>query len=192
MTHDTADDVDTGKELLELLKYVLVGINALLFIAAAFMFATSPRRAAAAGGPSINVSGSTAATKHALLVTAHPDDESMFFLPLVHSLTQRTGGSEADEPTPEWQVHLLCLSRGNFDGLGAVREQEMVTCGQFLGIAKENIHVLEDPQLQDGMQATWSHAHIATLVLESIERHRINAVRLRMALSVHINPERCN
>lgn len=38
-----------------------------------------------------------------LLVIAHPDDESMFFGPLMYSLTQR----------PECQVYVLCLSNGN-------------------------------------------------------------------------------
>lgn len=184
MTHasTTTDDAPAGEELLELLKYFLVGVNALLFVAVAFVFATSPRRAAATAGASTDAN-TAVATKQALLVTAHPDDESMFFLPLVHSLAQQDGESASrsagvnDSTLPEWQVHLLCLSRGNFDGLGAVREQEMLTCGQFLGIKKQNIHVLEDPQLQDGMQAKWSHAHIAKLVLEYIEKHSINAVQ---------------
>lgn len=180
MTHDTAaDDSHADEELLELLKYFLVGVNALLFVAAVFVFATSPRHSATATG-TIPETSTAATTKQALLVTAHPDDESMFFLPLVHSLTQQSAhasGCDTNAPPTEWQVHLLCLSRGNFDGLGAVREQEMRTCGQFLGVDKQKVHVLEDAQLQDGMQAKWSHAHIAQLVLEHIERHGINAVR---------------
>lgn len=44
-----------------------------------------------------------AITGRVLLVIAHPDDESMFFGPLMYSLTQR----------PECQVYVLCLSNGN-------------------------------------------------------------------------------
>lgn len=40
--------------------------------------------------------------KRVLVVTAHPDDESMFFGPTILSLTQRT----------DCQVYLLCLSNG--------------------------------------------------------------------------------
>lgn len=40
--------------------------------------------------------------KRALIVIAHPDDESMFFGPTILSLTKRTG----------CQVFLLCLSNG--------------------------------------------------------------------------------
>jgi N-acetylglucosaminylphosphatidylinositol deacetylase len=36
-----------------------------------------------------------------LLVTAHPDDEAMFFAPTIHTLLQQ-GAS----------VHILCLSNG--------------------------------------------------------------------------------
>lgn len=41
--------------------------------------------------------------KRALVVTAHPDDESMFFGPTILTLAQR----------PNCEVHLLCLSNGN-------------------------------------------------------------------------------
>lgn len=44
-----------------------------------------------------------AITGRVLLVIAHPDDESMFFGPLMYSLTKR----------PECQVYVLCLSNGN-------------------------------------------------------------------------------
>lgn len=165
---DARDDMT--EELLEMLKVFLLGANVLLFIAAACVYATSSKAAPSTTAAS---DATPTATKRALLVTAHPDDESMFFLPLVHSLTQRN----ASGTEPEWEIHLLCLSRGNFDGLGAVREQEMHTCSAFLGLAPQNVRVLEDPKLQDGMAAVWDHAHIASVVLAYIEAHAINAVR---------------
>ena len=42
-----------------------------------------------------------ATVQSALVVTAHPDDESMFFLPSVVTLLDLG-----------WRVHLLCLSTG--------------------------------------------------------------------------------
>jgi len=44
----------------------------------------------------------TAHMERVLLITAHPDDECMFFGPLIYSLTQRQG----------CQVYILCLSNG--------------------------------------------------------------------------------
>lgn len=54
-----------------------------------------------------------------VLVIAHPDDESMFFLPWIYYTTrQRTSD-------PSSAVWLLCLTTGNFDGLGKLRSQEL-------------------------------------------------------------------
>jgi N-acetylglucosaminylphosphatidylinositol deacetylase len=42
--------------------------------------------------------------KTILFVTAHPDDESMFFLPTILDLKYK------------FKINLLCLSNGDFDG----------------------------------------------------------------------------
>ena len=42
-----------------------------------------------------------------LLVTAHPDDEVMFFAPALLCLGE------------EFTIYILCLSTGDYDGLGA-------------------------------------------------------------------------
>jgi N-acetylglucosaminylphosphatidylinositol deacetylase len=71
-----------------------------------------------------------------LLVTAHPDDECMFFAPTLRSLQQN--GS---------QIHVLCLSTGNYDGLGALRSKELEASCQVLGVS-----CTVDDTLQDGEQ----------------------------------------
>jgi LmbE family N-acetylglucosaminyl deacetylase len=60
-----------------------------------------------------------------VFVFAHPDDESMFFLPTIRSLV------DAGE-----KVWLLCLTTGNYDGLGKLREKEMEQAGKLLGVSK--------------------------------------------------------
>lgn len=60
-----------------------------------------------------------------VFVFAHPDDESMFFLPTIRSLV------DAGET-----VWFLCLTTGNFDGLGKVREKEMERAGALLGASR--------------------------------------------------------
>ncbi|TYZ62159.1 hypothetical protein PybrP1_009630 [[Pythium] brassicae (nom. inval.)] len=155
---------DFGSDLLDMLKTFLLVLNALLLVAGLIV-------AARASGPKRvedTNADTSAGTKRALLVTAHPDDESMFFLPLVHSLAVAT--------PREWELHLLCLSRGDFDGLGAVRERELHTCGAFLGLVPENVRVVEDPALQDGMRTQWPHARVAEIVLAYVEQYEISAV----------------
>ena len=47
-----------------------------------------------------------------LVVTAHPDDECMFFGPTLLALSHKN-------------VTVACLSTGNFDGLGSIRRVEL-------------------------------------------------------------------
>lgn len=65
--------------------------------------------------------------KDILLITAHPDDEAMFFLPMIKAMKNR------------FKIHLLCLSSGNADGLGEKRTQELADCTQYLGIQRHTI-----------------------------------------------------
>ncbi|ETO84620.1 hypothetical protein F444_01494 [Phytophthora nicotianae P1976] len=153
---------DELQTLLEMFKYLLLGTNIFLFFAAVLVFFTSSANENSTSSPQF---------KRALIVTAHPDDESMFFLPLVHSLQQQTEYSK-----DVWKINLLCLSRGNFDGLGDVRVKELNACATYIGLSTDHVKVLEDPKLQDGMKNQWDVAHIATIVTEYIEKNEIDAV----------------
>jgi len=66
-----------------------------------------------------------------VFVFAHPDDESMFFLPTVRWLV--------DKGETVW---FLCLTTGNYDGLGTIREIELQKAGKLLGAA--NVIVRND------------------------------------------------
>ena len=58
-----------------------------------------------------------------LLVTAHPDDECMFFTPSIRSFIEEG-----------YSIDLLCLSRGNYDGQGEIRAKEVSKSASILGI----------------------------------------------------------
>jgi N-acetylglucosaminylphosphatidylinositol deacetylase len=66
-----------------------------------------------------------------------------FFVPTISSL-------RADN-----KLFLLCLSNGNFDGLGRVREKELEQSCKFLELQEGPI-VIDDPDLKDGMQNRWA------------------------------------
>ena len=68
-----------------------------------------------------------------LLITAHPDDESLFFAPTLVSLQS----SNID-------VFFLCLSTGNADGLGKVRQQELIQSLNVLGIQDGKRWILDN------------------------------------------------
>jgi len=58
--------------------------------------------------------------KRILFVISHPDDESMFFVPTILNLKAEG-----------YTLELLCLSNGNYDGLGKIREIEMQGAGDY-------------------------------------------------------------
>ena len=71
-------------------------------------------------------------------MTAHPDDECMFFGPTILGLLRHGGGGTCNE------VYMLCMSDGNADQLGTTRRQELYESGSVLGIPKENIRILSN------------------------------------------------
>uniref|UniRef100_A0A0G4FLU6 N-acetylglucosaminylphosphatidylinositol deacetylase n=1 Tax=Chromera velia CCMP2878 TaxID=1169474 RepID=A0A0G4FLU6_9ALVE len=81
--------------------------------------------------------------KRVLLVIAHPDDESMFFSPTLKLLQSLNG-----ERGQTKEVSILCLSNGNFAGLGSVREKELTKAAESFGIPSERVTTLNDDRMQ--------------------------------------------
>lgn len=79
---------------------------------------------------------SPASSPRVLLVTAHPDDECLFFAPTILSLQKNSPSSE---------LCSLCLSVGNADGLGVVRRKELEDSLDVLGIHQGRRWVLDHP-----------------------------------------------
>lgn len=89
-----------------------------------------------------------------VLLHRTPDDESMFFSPLLQFAADNRR-----------RVSVLCLSTGDFDGLGQQRQVELVqACGVF-GVCAEEVTVLDDARLRDGMHELWPPEEVARLVL---------------------------
>lgn len=83
-----------------------------------------------------------------LLVFAHPDDEAMFFSPLLSYLRRRG-----------ITCHFLCLSNGNANGLGSTRELELYQSAHYFGVHKKNVRIVQHCELDDGLSSHWP-AHI--------------------------------
>lgn len=91
------------------------------------------------------------AQPHVLLLTAHPDDECMFFAPTLLGLIARqrqaelrlSESGETDSAAP--QVYSLCLSVGDGDGDGAIRAAEFERSLDVLGVKREKRWVLDNP-----------------------------------------------
>ena len=100
-----------------------------------------------------------------LLVIAHPDDEAMFFSPLLINLRQNL-----------CKVSLLCLSTGNFDGLGSKRSEEILYSADHYDISREKVKVIDHERLQDGACNNWSPELIKSILLESFSNEDFDFV----------------
>uniref|UniRef100_A0A3P9INB5 N-acetylglucosaminylphosphatidylinositol deacetylase n=1 Tax=Oryzias latipes TaxID=8090 RepID=A0A3P9INB5_ORYLA len=101
----------------------------------------------------------------ALIVTAHPDDECMFFAPTIIRLRELN-----------ISVHLLCLSEGNYYNQGLERHRELVSSCAVLGIPNSRITIIDDEKLPDDPKAEWSTALISSVVAKHLRAHTFNLV----------------
>ncbi|KAL5015830.1 hypothetical protein ScPMuIL_005419 [Solemya velum] len=85
----------------------------------------------------------------AVIVTAHPDDECMFFTPTLLHLVQRGHC-----------VHLVCLSTGNYYSQGAVRTRELFKSCGLLGIPPEKVKIVDNRALPDHPEIKWKEEDI--------------------------------
>ncbi|KAL8710039.1 MAG: hypothetical protein Q9220_005310 [cf. Caloplaca sp. 1 TL-2023] len=97
--------------------------------------------------------------KSIVLLIAHPDDEAMFFSPTLLALTDPAVGNH---------VKILCLSNGNADGLGQIREKELIASAQALGLrTRDDVLVLDSPDFVDGMNTKWETEKVAEVLSQA-------------------------
>ena len=101
--------------------------------------------------------------KRIILLTAHPDDESMFFSPTLQALTH---------PSLQNHLKILCMSTGNSEGLGATRRMELEKAAVTLGIRrKEDVFILDDERFKDGMKEDWKAEDISRVLASAFAPH---------------------
>lgn len=101
-----------------------------------------------------------------LFITAHPDDECMFFAPTILSYTE-------SNPT---DVYLLCLTRGDYRNEGNVRTKELWKSCTRLGIPAQNVTMLDNSFFSDDPSMRWDTARLAHLIQTHIETLDIRVV----------------
>ncbi|TFK49044.1 LmbE-like protein [Heliocybe sulcata] len=112
------------------------------------------------------LSSSHAGRAQVLLLTAHPDDECMFFGPTLTALKKK---SDID-------VHSLCLSIGDQDGLGDVRRRELGRSLDVLGVDSRRSQVLDQEDLKDNITVTWDSQTIADVVSSYVSEQNISTI----------------
>ncbi|KAG8228867.1 hypothetical protein J437_LFUL007603 [Ladona fulva] len=106
--------------------------------------------------------------KRVLFVTAHPDDECMFFGPAILKLSQRS----------DCELFLLCLSTGfrNKYNQGSLRKNELWDSCDILGIPEGNITVCQNSLLPDDPAVHWKESVIADIILHHMESLMIDTI----------------
>ncbi|CAL1289577.1 unnamed protein product [Larinioides sclopetarius] len=100
-----------------------------------------------------------------LIVTAHPDDECMFFAPTILNLLRQ-----------DCCVYLICLSSGGFYDESFIRKKELRKSCKILGIPAGNLIIIEHSQLPDNPQNKWSRLKVSSIILKYIRRLSITVV----------------
>ncbi len=107
--------------------------------------------------------------KNFLLVTAHPDDECLFFAPTVLGVL---------DGNTEMKGGLLVLSVGNNYGIGETRKKELKGSCEALGIDSERCVVLDEKDLPDNPKLWWDEDIIMSQVKQYIKKWKIDIVCL--------------
>ena len=107
-----------------------------------------------------------------LLVIAHPDDEAMFFSPLLIALKENL-----------CNVSMLCMSTGGYDGLGSTRRVELMKSADCYGIDHNSVKIIDNDQLQDGKDSNWSPDIVRDVILDYIGHIDFDAVSLSFYIS---------
>lgn len=97
--------------------------------------------------------------KHILFVIAHPDDDIMFFYPTIKNLLKTSA-----------KINFLCLTNGNFDGLGKIREIEFDEVMKNLGIT--DYEILNN-QYNDNMKEYYNSDNVSKSIEEYLVKNKI-------------------
>jgi N-acetylglucosaminylphosphatidylinositol deacetylase len=133
--------------------------------------------------PPSTPSGRAPTTLLHVVVTAHPDDESMFFVPCIRNLVlsssrrrrQQQSASAAAAP-PVTAVWLLCLTTGNYNGLGAKRSAEVHAAARDV-LHMDRVLVLDDgdgSSMQDHPHRAWKIERAADAIHRTLQTAILN------------------
>ncbi|KAF3392861.1 N-acetylglucosaminyl-phosphatidylinositol de-N-acetylase [Penicillium rolfsii] len=125
------------------------------------------------------VSDSFRRARRPMLITAHPDDETLFFSPTI--LYHRHD--------PHATRSLLVISSGNYNGLGEQRQTEIHNSCAALGISPDHCIVLDHPELQDNPKKWWDEKLVEEIIAPYIERWEADLIMTfdEGGISGHIN-----
>ncbi|KAH8898915.1 LmbE-like protein [Thozetella sp. PMI_491] len=105
--------------------------------------------------------------KNLLIVTAHPDDECLFFSPAILGVLDRNRQINGG---------LIVMSTGNNEGIGETRKKELKGSCESLGINPARCIALDHAELQDNPKVWWNTDIIEGIVKDYVKKWAIDAI----------------
>ena len=99
----------------------------------------------------------TTTKKTILILISHPDDEIMFFTPTILALIKL-----------KIPIKILCLSNGNFYGIGNLRTKEFENVSNYLNL--KNNKILNE--LQDNLYLKWDEKIISKIIKNYLNENK--------------------
>ncbi|KAH0826601.1 LmbE-like protein [Lanmaoa asiatica] len=122
-------------------------------------------------------------TSRILLLTAHPDDECLFFAPTVLALRE--------DPTHS-EIYSLTMSVGNADGFGETRKEELSRSLDVMGIDQDKRWVVDHPMLQDNITLQWDASVIAVVIAPYVVNNHITTILTFDTKGISSHPNHCS
>lgn len=97
--------------------------------------------------------------KRILFLTAHPDDEALFFGPTILTLNDQRLGND---------IALVSISTGDSEGKGVIRQKELQQSSHELGLPSTAVRALNNAKLKDGIEF-WDSDDILTELSDVLE-----------------------
>lgn len=103
--------------------------------------------------------------RNVCLIIAHPDDECMFFAPIIRQLSKQAAT----------RIHVLCLTIGDFYGKGSQRVAELHASCQNL-IPNCSDVTISDRLPDTSQQNAWDMNLCQNLIREHVNKHSIDLI----------------
>jgi len=94
-----------------------------------------------------------------LIIISHPDDEIMFFTPTILALIKL-----------KIPIKILCLSNGNYYGIGETRTKEFESVSKYLNLNHNKI--LNIKELQDNLFLKWDENIISNIIKNFLNENK--------------------
>eukprot|EP01135_Chromosphaera_perkinsii_P010667 Nk52_evm67s2192 gene=Nk52_evmTU67s2192 len=116
-----------------------------------------------------------------MILIAHPDDECMFFAPVIQQLAT------------DCNMHLLCMSTGNYDGLGKIRKKELLASCNELGIKISKVGIVDSEKVFPDGPVEWVPENVGETVAGFVCRWGIDTLITfdSYGVSGHVNHRSC-